>query len=358
MITLSLCMIVKNEEDTLARCLDSIKDAVDEIIIADTGSTDSTVKIAKRYTDKVYHFDWVYDFSAARNFSFSKASSDYCMWLDADDIIDENDLLLLKKLKKELSTDTDIVMMPYNTSFDKFGNVIFSYYRERIIKNNPAYKWSGKVHEAITPIGNVIYYDAAVTHKKEKAPDTDRNLKIYEKMLEKKEFFSPRDKFYYARELYYHKRFDEAISAFTDFLSEKSAWIENKIDACLILADCYIEKKDSVSAISALSESLTFDAPRAEICCKIGEIMLDNKNYLGAIFWFKSALNSDEHKKSGGFSLPDCRGFLPAIWLSVCYDRLSEYKKACEYNNLALSFKPQSEAALSNKRYFESIGYK
>ena len=83
MITLSLCMIVKNEEETLARCLDSIKDAVDEIIIADTGSTDSTVKIAKRYTDKVYHFDWVYDFSAARNFSFSKASSDYCMWLDA-----------------------------------------------------------------------------------------------------------------------------------------------------------------------------------------------------------------------------------------------------------------------------------
>ncbi len=89
MITISLCMIVKNEEKVLARCLESVKDIVDEIIIVDTGSTDKTKEIAYRYTQNVYDFEWIHDFSAARNYSFSKATKDYQMWLDADDIITE-----------------------------------------------------------------------------------------------------------------------------------------------------------------------------------------------------------------------------------------------------------------------------
>ena len=77
MITISLCMIVKNEERILSRCLDSVKDLVDEIIIVDTGSTDATKRIAAEYTDKIYDFAWIDDFSAARNFAFSKASKEY-----------------------------------------------------------------------------------------------------------------------------------------------------------------------------------------------------------------------------------------------------------------------------------------
>ena len=71
MIEISLCMIVKNEEKILTRCLDSVADLVDEIVIVDTGSTDATKKIAANYTDKIYDFTWVDDFSAARNFAFS-----------------------------------------------------------------------------------------------------------------------------------------------------------------------------------------------------------------------------------------------------------------------------------------------
>ena len=73
----SLCMIVKNESRTLARCLDSLKDIMDEIIIVDTGSTDDTKKIASRYTTKIYDYEWSDDFAAARNFAFSKAVGDY-----------------------------------------------------------------------------------------------------------------------------------------------------------------------------------------------------------------------------------------------------------------------------------------
>ena len=94
---ISLCMIVKDEEDVIARCLDSVKDLVDEIIIVDTGSTDRTKEIVSKYTDKIYDFEWVNDFSKARNFSFSKATKDYILWLDADDIILETEL---KKLKQ------------------------------------------------------------------------------------------------------------------------------------------------------------------------------------------------------------------------------------------------------------------
>ena len=79
-------MIVKNEESVLARCLKSIEPLADEIVIADTGSTDSTKRIASRFTDRVYDFPWNDDFSEARNFSFSKAVMDYIMWMDADDV--------------------------------------------------------------------------------------------------------------------------------------------------------------------------------------------------------------------------------------------------------------------------------
>ena len=75
MVTISLCMIVKDEEEILARCLDCVADLMDEIIIVDTGSTDKTKEIARRYTDKIYDFKWENDFSAARNFAFSKATA-------------------------------------------------------------------------------------------------------------------------------------------------------------------------------------------------------------------------------------------------------------------------------------------
>ena len=71
MAKLALCMIVRNEEDRLETCLESVKDAVDEMVIVDTGSTDRTKEIAARYTDKVFDFVWSDDFSAARNTTIS-----------------------------------------------------------------------------------------------------------------------------------------------------------------------------------------------------------------------------------------------------------------------------------------------
>ena len=89
MIQISLCMIVKDEEKVLERCLASVADLMDEIVVVDTGSTDKTKEIAKKYTDKIYDFKWVDDFSAARNFAFSHASKDYVLSMDADEVLED-----------------------------------------------------------------------------------------------------------------------------------------------------------------------------------------------------------------------------------------------------------------------------
>ena len=94
--TLSVCMIVKDEEETLPICLKSIKDIADEIIVVDTGSKDKTVEVAKSFGAKVYFFKWINDFSAARNESLKYATSDWLLVLDADEY-------LLPELKEEIA---------------------------------------------------------------------------------------------------------------------------------------------------------------------------------------------------------------------------------------------------------------
>ena len=131
MPTWSLCMIVKNEEAVLERCLNSAAALADEIIVVDTGSTDATKEIAGRFTDRIYDFPWRDDFAAARNFSFSKAEGDYLMWLDADDVLPEASLRLLLEEKARLNAD--VILLPYETAFDETGKAVFSFERERIL---------------------------------------------------------------------------------------------------------------------------------------------------------------------------------------------------------------------------------
>ncbi|GAG96811.1 unnamed protein product, partial [marine sediment metagenome] len=85
--TLSVCMIVKNAQGTLYRCLDSVKPIADEIIICDTGSTDRTVEIAREYTDQMHQIGWKEDFAVARNRSLEHAHGDWILWIDADEYL-------------------------------------------------------------------------------------------------------------------------------------------------------------------------------------------------------------------------------------------------------------------------------
>ena len=353
--TLSLCMIVKNEEDVIGRCLECVSDIFDEIIVVDTGSEDKTRDIVKKYTKNLYYFKWIEDFAAARNYAFSKATKDYIMWLDADDIILDKDKEKIKELKINMDKSIDMVMMKYNTSFDSDGNVTFSYYRERIFKRSKKFRWIGEIHEVIPLEGNIIYSDAAISHKKLKNNDPKRNLRIFENMIADGKELDPRQQFYYARELYYNKRYEDAINTFNNFLYSGKGWVENCINACQDLSYCYYAIGESKKALNACFRSFEFDEPRAEICCDIGKYFLDREQYNQAIFWYELALTRKINESSGGFILLDCYNFIPYIQLCLCYFRIGDIKKSKEYNDKAASIKPNDPAVIYNNEYFDSI---
>lgn len=355
MITISLCMIVKNEEDVLERCLSSVGRVADEIVVVDTGSTDRTREIARAFTDRVYDFPWIDDFSAARNFAFSKATKEYCLWLDADDVLEPAQRERFFHLKETLDPDTDVVMMRYDTAFDSQGHPTFSYYRERLLRTG-RYHWEGRVHEVIAVSGKVVYSDIAVSHRKLHPSDSDRNLRIYERQREAGEPMSPRDQFYYARELYYHDRFRQAADVFSAFLDSGLGWMENNIEACRFLAMCREKLGQPDEALTALLRSFLYDAPRAEVCCDLGQLFFDKRVYHQAVFWYELALTRPLNPVSGAFVLPDCYGYVPALQLCVCYDRLGERNAAAAYNELAAAYKPESEAVRQNRQYFTALG--
>lgn len=322
MATISLCMIVKNEEDVLGRCLESVGNAVDEIILVDTGSEDQTKEIAKRYTKKIFDFPWQNDFSAARNFSLSKASMEYCFWLDADDVITPEDRFKLLQLKDQLTPDVDMVMLKYEMGFLLSGKPTCSFYRERIWKNHAGYQFGGRVHEAVSPQGKLLYSDIVIQHRKEASIYTDRNLKIYEEMKREQVPFCPRDMFYYARELYYFQRYPEAIEEFLNFLDHPDGWIENKIEACRILAGSYHALGHEEERAEALLKSLAYDTPRGEICCDLGQYFIDHFHYGIAAWWYRQALLAEPCSQKGGFLTPECYQEIPLRQLRLCEEKL------------------------------------
>ena len=182
--------------------------------------------------------------------------------------------------------------------------------------------------------------------------DPKRNLNIFEKMKEKGDIFSPREQFYYARELYYNAQYQEAIKLLEEFLNEKQGWIENNIEACLNMAKCYRQLDSKEEALSCLFRSFIYDIPRAEICCEIGKYFFQEQQYKKATFWYEQATQCEKNEESGGFVITDCYGYIPYIQLCVCYDKLGNQEKAKEYNEKAGRIKPTDKAYLYNKNYF------
>ncbi|MCL2861845.1 MAG: glycosyltransferase [Firmicutes bacterium] len=345
-------MIVKNEENNLARCLNSCKDFVDEIIIVDTGSTDETKNIARDFTDKIFDFVWSDDFSKARNFSISKATSDYIFWLDADDIIENHDLRKLLKLKEKLTEKIDMVYLKYHTRFDSIGNPTFSYYRERIIKNCKNAKFIEPIHECIEPFGIILHSDAAITHSKKEDRKKSNHLEIFENYKKSMGYLTPRLQFFYARELMHSKKYKASIKVFRDFLNEPRGWIEHKLVACLDMSSCYKKLFDDVNALASLLHSFTLAAPKAETLCRIAHHFYDSHDFVAAIFWYESALKCDT-KNHSLFVKKEYECYIPSIQLAQIYKKLKKYDKAKYYNSLAEKYRPNDKAVQYNKKLFD-----
>lgn len=353
MVKVSLCMIVRDEENVLERCLESIANVVDEIIIVDTGSVDSTKEIASKFTDQIYEFQWIDDFAAARNFAFSKGTGEYLLWMDADDLFPPSEKRKFFDLKENLQQEPcDVVMMIYDAGFDENGKATFSYYRERLIRNCSLAKWMGCVHEVIPPFGEVQYEEIHFEHRKEQEGYSDRNLKIYEKMLEQGKKLEAREQFYYGRECYYHKRYEQAAEVFQTYLQEDRGWLENKLEAVRFLSYSLQALGKSEEAFDILLQGLRLAPPTGEHCCDIGGYFYGREEWENAIFWYENALHAEKRTEKGAFVQEECYGYIPCIQLCICYDRLGDHERAKMYNEMAGVLNPDSEAVQRNRAYF------
>lgn len=146
--TLSLCMIVKDEEEMLPKCLGAVADFVDELIVVDTGSTDKTVEIAESFGAKVLHHKWTGDFSEARNIGFDAATSDWKMFLDADEVLVEGEGPKLRELLGHTWREA-IYLVETNYTGDIEHGTSVDHNALRIFRNRPEYRFKDRIHEQI-----------------------------------------------------------------------------------------------------------------------------------------------------------------------------------------------------------------
>lgn len=337
MVTMSLCMIVRDEEQSLARCLRSVQGVFDEIVIVDTGSVDATVQIAGEFTPAIYEFGWIDDFGAARNAAFSHATMDYLMWLDADDVMSEADRDKLVELKNTLDPLVDAIYMPYNTVFDELGNVVQSARRLRVVKRLAGFSWEGVVHEdlALNQPYRYLNSDIAVIHSKwtDGAGSARRNLAIYEKLFATETTVRLLDLFHYARELEQDGQLEKAVEYYRKFVDSGHAQPDAALYALDRLARCHFQLGELDKEWECTLKSLDFDVPQPQFSCRFGERFLNRNQFQQAIFWYELALqdpgNSAEANVSENYPF---RTWLPHKQLGLCFYRLGNYQRSLDHN--------------------------
>jgi glycosyltransferase involved in cell wall biosynthesis len=267
-------MIVKNEESNLPKCLDSVKDLVDEINIVDTGSTDRTIEIASQYTDRIFTFEWIDDFSAARNFSFSKATKEYIMWLDADDVITEENRDKFKKMKEVAVPSIDVVFMTYNYYYDEKENLNYTHVRERILKRSCGFTWVGNIHEHIeinNPTANSIMSDVVINHTRYNTNESsERNKRMIRDVIESGKA-TRREKFYHALFLKQDGKNEESLKWYNEFLDDLGDDYFECIDGLIDMHDIYIQKGEPDKALAALLDNESLGSDMSEFYCALGD---------------------------------------------------------------------------------------
>lgn len=332
MVTISLCMIVKNEEAVLKRCLDSIADLMDEIIIIDTGSKDRTKEIAASYTSKIYDFKWTNDFSAARNFSFSKAGMNYIYTADADEILDETNRERFLRLKSVLLPEIEIVQMKYVTE-SEFNTVLNSKkeYRPKLFKRLRTFTWIDPIHETVRLNPVIFDSDIEILHRPQTL-HSKRDFSIFIKAFECDGQFSPKIQTMYAKELLKTGDFKDFLDAKPIFLSilEHDFSDEARKEAACVLARVY-RLEDNKNEFFKLTMKDMLTTPCSEICYELGTYFVAQKDYDEAVLWFYNAAYETE-------SILDIHtsGDLPLLGLVECYELLLEQEKAMIPSNTSL----------------------
>lgn len=289
-------MIVRNEEALLARCLESVKEA-DAIFISDTGSeNDETVKIARKYTDHVYEdHRWgkvsdpnhpVFNFAAARNFILQKATTDWVLSLDADEVLASH--------FSQVREAAELGFMAVNCLQIAEDNGQKNPY-PRLFRRSPQVWWNGAGHNHLSVLGeNVgtpippdclvhIRYGYSPAHRL----DPNRTLDILEKEVRERPNEAVREMFYLGREYYYRQRYEDAVVMLGRYV-QKSGFLPEKAEAFFMMALCYrqMSPPDMDSARDACLQALAINASWWEPANLMAELSGDG---LGNDRWQRNA---------------------------------------------------------------------
>lgn len=184
--TISLCMIVKDEEEFLSQCLQSARDVVDEIVLVDTGSSDATLEIARSYKAKIFLHEWKDDFSDARNVSLEQATSEWILFLDADEVLDQKSVQRLPEVLRH-THHFGFFFCIYNIREN--GYVSGRHYTVRLFRNLKGVCFMGNIHEQVTPLGTLAYTGMSIYHygydldRETMRKKKERNIRLLQQAL-------------------------------------------------------------------------------------------------------------------------------------------------------------------------------
>lgn len=291
MVTVSVCMIVKNESRVLARCLDSLSGLYDELIIIDTGSTDDTKAIALTYTENVYDLQWRDDFAYARNIAFSYCTKDYIYSVDADEVLDEENRNKFLALKECLDPQIEIVQMYYANQLE--NGTVYNFDKElrpKLFKRKRDFVWIEPVHETIREYPLVYDSDIEIQHKPEKN-HVLRDTRIFENVINRGQELSARLFEFYARELFVsgdEASFGRAEDYFTAVADAPDTDMDMLMVALCVVVKAALIREDYLKMYQYALKAVACNPP-SEICCMMGAYYLMQNNLKEAAVWYYNA---------------------------------------------------------------------
>lgn len=329
MKTIALTCILKNEINNLERFSQSVVGCFDQYIFVDTGSTDGSVEWLnfrgkEIFGDKliIEHFDWINDFSAARNHALKFVTTDYWAWCDLDDSLsDKNAFMTWKRSTMHIS---DVWFAPYWYAIDKERNPIIQFVRERVFKTSLGCKFQDYVHEGVKfpetakPNGVMGWHIVHERTEDEMKSDKGRNLKILE---DNKEKLTTRLTFYLGKEYFDNGKPQEASEVLVEALKKEDLSVGDRILAIQYLCQSLYSLGDFNTCIKYALIGINLDPTRAEYFCFVGDSYVATGKLLEAVPMYKAALGC--LNKSNGmtheFSFQECYFKHPKINLAKIY---------------------------------------
>lgn len=297
---ISACMIVRDEERVLARCLTSLRGAYDEVCVVDTGSVDRTVEIAKRFGARVRTFldcngpdGRICDFALARNASLEMAKGDFVLRVDADEVLGPGGAQRLRRHARGVDLAGVRVSMRWGKT---------RWLSVRFFKNDPRHRFTGRVHEYVSLYGKVVT-DAGIVirnrpDKVGKEASSERNIRIAANVLKE----NPKDKralYYLGNALKEAGRFLEAISSYSEYLALGGNFRCERHMAAYQMAVCHLLLGEWQLAIDASFHALRIDPRYAGTHCVLGDAYAALGEIAIARQWFRSALSMGKPPPTG-----------------------------------------------------------